>query len=383
MKKLLPLLTPLLFLVACKTSKSYVTRPDADKSVFDAVKALSKKPGDTIALNALPVVYANAIDRHLNKIKSIEQSQELTRWDNLVREYDILQSMYVAITNEPTSNSIVKAKNYESIIYDLKQQGAADYFAEANVLMNNQASKADAKEAYFLFKKASQFVPDFNGAKARMADAYEAAIVNVIINPVADNSFFFNTGSWGNYGYNYSNEYFQQTLVRELGGENATRYPARFYTDWSARRDNVQPDWVIDLTLKNMDLPRPSVYNYRRNASKQIEIGRDTANKAVYKTVHATVNISRYSFQARADMEVRITDLATRKSITGNTYSEYYNWQEETATYSGDSRALSSSEWDMVNRSNYNEPRKEEVLNELYRKLYSQVRNKIVNAVDW
>ena len=36
-----------------------------------------------------------------------------------------------------------------------------------------------------------------------------------------------------------------------------------------------------------------------------------------------------------------------------------------------------------MNNSNYNEPRKEDVLNELYRKLYPQIKNRISYAVDW
>lgn len=83
----------------------------------------------------------------------------------------------------------------------------------------------------------------------------------------------------------------QQNLVRELGGRNSSRYPARFYTDWEARRDNVQPDWVVDLTLRNIYIPRPQSYGYSRNVSKQIESGRDTSGKPVYQTVYATINI--------------------------------------------------------------------------------------------
>ena len=82
-------------------------------------------------------------------------------------------------------------------------------------------------------------------------------------------------------------------------------------------------------------------------------------------------------------MEINITDISTRKSIVYNSFREDYRWQEEHANYSGDSRALSASDWRLINNSNYNEPRKEDVLNELYRKIYPQVKNKITYAVDW
>ena len=82
-------------------------------------------------------------------------------------------------------------------------------------------------------------------------------------------------------------------------------------------------------------------------------------------------------------MEINITDLATRKNIVYNTFREDYRWEQEHATYNGDSRALSANDWAIINNSYYNEPRKEDVLNELYRKLYPQVKNKISYAVDW
>jgi hypothetical protein len=213
-----------------------------------------------------------------------------------------------------------------------------------------------------------------------MGQAYENAIVNVVINRVQDNSFFYNSG-WGN-GYNYSNEYFQNTLVRELNNNN-NRYAARFYTDWEERRDNIQPDWNIDLRLRNMDIPQPISYQYNRNVSESVQVGTDTAGKPVYNTVYATLYITRMSFNARADMELIIRDIAAGKNLLYRNFNETYRWEEEMATFNGDSRALSSRDWQMINGSGYNTPRKEDVLNELYRKIYPQVKNNIIRSVEW
>jgi hypothetical protein len=132
-----------------------------------------------------------------------------------------------------------------------------------------------------------------------------------------------------------------------------------------------------------MNIPRPQTYTYSRNASQQVEVGRDSSGNRIYSTVHATVQITRQSFTARADMEINITDIKTRKNISYNTFSEDYRWEEEYATYNGDSRALNGNDWALINNNRFNEPRKEDVLNELYRKLYPQVKNKITYAVDW
>ena len=381
MKYIFYTMLSLVILASCKTTKDYLSRSDNDNTLFDAVKTLKKHSSDTSALNALPVLYNTAQQRNLRKITGYSSSKELTRWDKMIDAYSTLQQMHDAIIEVDAASRLVTPVNYQQTIYDLKKQAAADYYEEAAYFLN-RPGRDDAKKAYNYFKKADKLVPGYEDTREKMDEAYQHAIVNVVINPVQDNSYFFNTG-WGNYGYNYSNEYFQQTLVRELKGINSSRYPARFYTDWEARRDNVQPDWEINLTLRNMYIPRPQTYTYTRSASQQVETGRDTSGKTVYRTVYATVNISKQSFTARADMEINISDIATHKNIVYNTFSEDYRWEEEHATYSGDSRALSSNDWAIINNSYYNEPRKEDVLNELYRKLYPQVKNKISYAVDW
>lgn len=382
MKRLLLFVTTLFVLSSCKTSKDYLSRADEDRTLYDIVKRLNKKNSDEDALNALPQVYKTVQQNHLRKIASLNNSKELNRWDRLVDEYTALQNIYEAVISSDAASKLVNTTSYQAELYDTKNKAADDYYNRATILLQSNY-RDEVKTAYNYFKKADKWVPGYKDARGKMDEAYQNATIDVVINPVQDNSFFFNTG-WGNTGYNYSNEYFQQNLVRDLGSKYASRYPARFYTEWEARRDNVTPQWVVDLTLRNLDIPRPYSSNYSRNLSKRIETGRDTAGKPVYQTVYATLQISKMSFTARAQMDVNITNVTTRKNVSYNSYSDDYRWEEERATYTGDSRALDANDWAMVNNSRYNQqPRKEEILNELYRKIYPQVKNRISYAVDW
>jgi hypothetical protein len=43
-------------------------------------------------------------------------------------------------------------------------------------------------------------------------------------------------------------------------------------------------------------------------------------------------------------MNINITETNTRKYITSASYNDEYRWQQETATYTGDSRALSGND---------------------------------------
>ena len=381
MKRFIHIIALIVILTSCGSTKNYLERSDEDKALQDAVKKLNRNASDENALQAVPVLYTNIQQSHLAKIKSYNPSKDLARWDKIINEYEALQNAYKTVLNSTPAFKLVNPKNFSTDILEARESAAEEYYNAAQIFLEKE-NRDNAKKAYSYFKKSDKYLPGYKDAKAKMDQAYENAVVNVIINPVQDNSFFFNSG-WGNSGYNYSNEYFQQTLIRDLQN-TSNRYAARFYTDWEARRENVKPDWVVDLRLRDMDIPYPTNYSYRRNVSAQVQAGSDTSGKPVYQIVYATVNITRMSFNAQANMEVTINDVVSGKNISYRTFREDYRWQEETGSYSGDSRALSANDWNVINNNNrYDSPRKEDVLAELYRKIYPQVKNNISYAVDW
>jgi len=366
---------------SCGSNKGYVGRSDADRSLQDAVKKLNKNPDDVKAAEAIPQLYNLIKNKHLDQINAYQQSQQQNKWDNIVTEYEYLQAAYNSIMNVPAAFKLVNPESYSSNLVEAKESAAQSYY-DNGISFFNKPGRDNAKAAYAAFKKAGKFVPGFKDINEKMQKAYENAIINVIINPVQDNSFFINNG-WGNYGMNYSNEYFQQKLLQDLGAFNNS--PARYYNMWDARRLNVTPDWNVDFRVKSILVPNPQTTYSSRTASKQIQIGTDTAGKPVYNNVSATINITTTSFISRANLEVNITDLATRRNMSYRNYNEEYKWEQQSATFNGDRRALSQSDWDLINNTGYSNiaPKKEEVLVELYKKIYPQVLTQIRMAVNW
>ncbi len=382
MKHILQIMLLALMLSACGSSKTYLERSDEDKALLDAVKKLNKNEGDEQATQAIKILYTNILNSHLAKIKNFQTSNDLARWDKIIGEYNDLQEAYNAIINSTAAFKLVTPENFSTQLLETKQGAAEEYYTTAALFLS-KTGRENAKKAYSYFKKSDKYIAGYKDVQTKINEAYESAIVDVVINPVQDNSFFSNSG-WGSSGLNYSNEYFQRTLVRDLAyNNNNSNYAARFYSDWEAQRADVQPDWIVDLRLRNMDLPQPNSYTYRRNRSAQIQKGTDTSGKPVYQTVYATVNITRMSFTAHADMDVLIRDVVSQRTISSRNFREDYRWQEERASYSGDSRALDSQDWQLINNNNFYTPRREMVLEELYKKLYPQVLNNIRYSVDW
>lgn len=378
------LFSALVLLSACRSSKDYLERRDEDKSLQEAVKRLAKSPDDAKALEAVPVLYKNIKESRLAKIASYQRSTTLNKWDKIVSEYNALQQAYELIVGNTAAFKLVTPESYATHLIEVRDSAASDYYTEAERLIET-GRKADAKTAYTYYKKSDRFVRGYKDVAGKMRLALENAVVNVVVNPIWDNSFF-STSGFGSYGLNYSNEYFQQTLVRELNYENNNNlYAARFFSDWDLRRTNLLADWEVDLRLSNMDIPYPQVQRYQRNVSNRIEIGKDTSGRTVYQTVNATMYITRRFFNARGNMEVTIRDMENRgRVISSRSFNESVSWNEETATYSGDQRALSNSDLAIIDNSRYRSDfRREDVLTELYKKFYPRVKNEISYAVRW
>jgi hypothetical protein len=384
MKRILLLIFLTSFVFAgCKSSKNYLQRSDEDKALQDAVKRLAKDSEDHEAREAIPILYRNISGVRLARIRSYQSGNESGKWDKIISEYNQLQSAYNSIINSPAAFRLITPENYSTQLLETKELAAeATYKSAQNYF--TQPGRDNAKKAYNAFKKTNQYIPNYKDATAKMNEAYENAIVDVVINPVQDNSFFNNNG-WGNSWSNYSNDYFQRALVRDLDYNNGnnTRYAARFYSDWEVRNKNINPDWEVNLLLRNMDIPIPQRFSQRYNRSASVEVGKDTSGRPIYQNVTATVNITRYSFTAYANMDVQIKDLATRHNISTRSFREDYRWEEERGTYSGDSRALSARDWDAINNNNFREPRREQVVEELYRQLYNQILSHIRYSVQW
>ncbi len=369
-------------LAACSTGKNAINKTTEDKALLSVVKKLNKNPNNVELQNELSRLYNDAAKIHLDKIEVYSTLTEVDRWDKIVKEYKALKSLSDVITNSSVANGLIKAPNYTSELQSALQNGAAAYYDMGETYLKN-SERESFKTAYYAFKKANDFIPGFKDSRAKMDIAYKSSVIKVVINPVADNSFYYNSIGLNNFGNSFNNDNFQRSLVRDLGGNYNKNSPALFYTDWEAGRENIRPDWEIDLTWLDINIPQPSTNQYSRNVSRQIEAGRDTSGKVYYETVHATLHVIRQYFTAYGELECRIIDMDSRKIISNDRFRDQFNFQEEYATYSGDSRALSNSEWALINNNRYHVPGKEDILSELYQRIYPQVKNRIYSAVSW
>ncbi|MGZ5134419.1 MAG: hypothetical protein ACXWCG_04690 [Flavitalea sp.] len=371
-----------LLVASCGSSQKFHASVSEDKPLFAAINELNKRPSNTKAQKDLQDFYQISVDRHEQAIATYKNSTDENRWDKIISSLSALQNMYTSISSSPGTATLVKPKNYIQELQDVKEEAAADFYAQGNSLLQNEGREYSLK-AYHSFKKADKYVKGFRDVENLVKESYERSVINVVINPIEDNNIFFSGGNrWGN-DFNYRAEDYQQSLVRDLGGRNGNKNAVRFFTDRDAYRDRIEADYIVDLNWRDIDPIRSTPYQYNRQASRNVQIGSDTSGKAIYKTVYATVYITQRSYTVRGDLDYRIVDVQTKGNIDYGVVRDDVSWTESQATYSGDSRALSQEDWYMINnRNDFNNPSRGDILNSLMRKMYPDLRRRIEHAMN-
>jgi hypothetical protein len=377
MRRIITLATVLVSLVifaACGSSRN-AAASKPDKDLFNAIKAIEKS-NNADARKDLPMLYQQAVERHENEIAAYKMSEDPERWVKIIAELEALQNIYAAINASPATARLVKAQSYSAAIVDARETGAAEYY-DKGVQFLQSDDRDDARMAYKAFQAVNRIYPNYKDAPVLLRKAKEKGTLDVVINMVVSRGYLYTGGS-------FAADNFQRNLVRDLGGNygNSTS-GARFYTDFEVRSRKVDPDWSVDLNWANMYISPIRSNTYTRNVSKDIQTGKDTSGKAIYQTVTATLRITQTNINAQADMEYQITDIKDNESIEWNRVPAYLNSVIETATYSGDSRALSSSDWSLVNNRRNAYVSEADIVEALYNEVYPQLRNRIEAVTRW
>lgn len=375
MKKLLFL--SLFYLCSCGSAnklKKYYTVED--KTVFDLIEKLQKNSNDKDATDQLPNAYTTVL---LKRQQLTEANYTYLspgdRYVELAKEWGVMQQMYDKIYPLAAIRSQLKNLwNPAEAIQKAKLSAAGEFYNQGLEFLNYDNKQA-ASKAYDLFVKAEKAVPDYKDVAELKREALEKATIKVVIKPVGYSRY-----SWNYWGY--QNDWLQQQIVNDL---NAQSYrDVRFYTDWNAGTSQINPDRIVEINFTEIFVG--SVFTDRRNYERsiQVETGKTKSipPQPVYGTVTAKVYVTRKYMESRATLECRIYDWVSGNNLLYDRFPERNNWQTETATYTGDRRALTDEDWRRIN-SNGDDypPSRNEIADKLMRNCYQALLSRIKSGV--
>jgi hypothetical protein len=246
------------------------------------------------------------------------------------------------------------------------------------VLFSPEISKVE-----LLYKGKSKNVQcDIKKSRLHNADT-----LNIIIDSLDDNSLL-TLNVWGNDGYLFSNNYFQERIINDFQNLiSKNKNPVKFYKEDDALKNNIKADLVIELKFLNLDTPHVHFMNSTRS-----EVIQDFAENTVYPInqfdnsrvsppgnsgvyySYSTITTSEdsYSNYIKGAVELNIKNEITGKEFVLKKAKRIYEWNQDTDP---------DHDFSQITKE-YKKLALEEMLENLYKKIYPQIKNQIKKAIN-
>jgi tetratricopeptide (TPR) repeat protein len=359
---------------SCKTASKLYEKGNYDEAVELAAKKLQKDPDDAKLLNIIRSSYSYAVNDHESNIRNHAASNNELKWEYMYYEYAALQKMYDAIYRVPAVLDIVKPIDYSSYLVTYSEK-AADVRYDRGIAFMQRYDKQSYRNAYREFQATLRFQPGDRDAIQKMNEAYDYAVTNVIILPMQQH------GGYVYSSYSVGGNNLDDQLIRSLQYNSGNEF-VKYYSAWDARSQKIRTDQVVDMRLATANIGRYHDNRSTRRVSKEIVV-KETVYKPdsvvkEYAKVYADIITTRRTMNSDALLQIDVRDndghFLWSDNVNGN-----HNWSTEFATYTGDARALSETDKQLVNRRQEFAPTENEIMRSMIEEISNNALYRIKN----
>jgi tetratricopeptide (TPR) repeat protein len=354
--------------VSCKTASKLYEKGRYDEAVELAAKKLQKDPDDPKLFQVLQDAYRFAVEDHEANIRNHNSSNNELRSEWIYGEYADLQRLYESIRKSPDVFNRVRPTDYSTYVTQYREKAGEVRYDRGITLMSNN-DKMSYRKAYQEFQLALNFIPGDIDIRQKMDESFSLAVTNIVVLGVEER----NSYQWSSYNTRYRS--FDDNIMRYLQSNNNNRF-VKYYSEYEARNRNVRADQYVDVRFTSMNVGRANDEVSTRQVSKDVVV-KETVYKPdsiikEYAKVYATIRTTKRILRSEGLMQVVVRDQNNRRLWT-ETYSGQHFWTTDFATYTGDSRALSEADKELVNRTGGTPPREEDIIRIIMDELQSKV----------
>ncbi len=366
-----------LLVFSCKTASKLYEKGNYTDAVELAAKKLQKDPDDSKLLGIIQSSYRYAVNDHESRIRNHGESTNELKWEWMYNEYASLQRMYDAIYRVPSVFNLIKPLDYSSYLVTYSEK-ADDVRYDRGLSFMQRYDKESYKNAYREFQAALRFKPGNRDAMVKMNEAYDYAVTNVIILPMQQQ------GGYVYSSYTVGANNLDDRLIRNLQYSSRNEF-VKFYSAWDARSQDVRVDQEVSMRLENTNIGRYQDFRTTRRVSKEIVV-KETVYKPdsivkEYAKVYADITTTRRTTASNAVLQINVRDQDGRwlwsDHISGN-----HNWSTEFATYTGDARALSESDKQLIDRRQEFGPSENEIMRLILDQISNDAQYRIKNYMN-
>ena len=362
------LLAVIVLAYSCKTASKSYQKGDYTEAIDRGIKKLQKDPDDYETKDLVKNSYNYTVNEYEDQIRTLSNSKSENRFEKIYYNYTLLQNLYIKIRQSPSAAQYVKPKDYSEYVETYREKAADVYIADAEK-WKNVGTKVAYREAYNAYNAALRFRPEDFDLKRDRDSAYESAVTKVVVTEMQ------NMGQYS-YSSSYQMQNFQRDVIRTLSN-NLNNDFVKFYNESEARMRDIVPDHVMELNLSRITFGQPYDNKSTREVSKEVVVKEivykpDSVVKQ-YGKVNAKITVTKRQVLSQGDLIIALRDTKGR-TLWNDRFTGEHKWNTEYASYTGDERALTEADKQLVEKNNnYNPPTEDQILEELLRQIQNDL----------
>lgn len=352
----------------CSTGRKAFNRGDYDKAVYQAVKRLRSDNDNTKATATLKKAYRYALSTHQRKVETLKASIDPFKWEKTLHHYQAINAMAEEILRCPACLAVVPEP--ARIIGELitARQNAADRRYEmARESLRNKKNREEAKQAHLHLLKANEFVPGYKDSRELMEEALFYATLRVEVTPIP-----------APVGALQLNQEFFNNKVMEFINSNQVNPYVRFYTPEEVVR--LELDYIdhrIQMSFDQFSLGNVISHTEVIHTSKDSVLLNPGSKNETYGRVEAEFKKHEKGIVGSGLLDFRILDPGLNKVISQEKFPSEFRWVVVWATYTGDKRALTDEQEELLERQEIAIPHPQFMFEQFAAPLFDQVIAKI------
>jgi hypothetical protein len=362
-----------IYFAGCKSANKSYQKGDYADAIELGVKKLQKDPNDYETKEIIQNSYTYAVNENENQIRILSNSSDDNRYEKIYQSYLRLQDLYQTIHAFPVPARLIKAKDYSEYVETYRNKIADTHIERAEKWMMAH-NKDGYREAYKELVTAIRYRPNDFELQRRKDTVYNQAVTSVLVLPMQN---------YGGYQYASTSQVqnFQNEIIRTLSYSMNNEF-VKFYSEWESRNKGIKADQSLELNLSRISIGQPYDNKSTREVSKDVVI-KETVYKPdsvikQYGTVKAKITSIKRTLISEGDLVITIRD-AQGKTIWNDRFTGEHNWKTEIASYTGDERALSESDKNILNKNEATPPNQEEITKELFKQIQSDLSTRLRN----
>jgi hypothetical protein len=356
-----------IILAGCSSGKKAYERGDYYEAVLKSVQRLRQKPDHGKSQEALQSAYPLAVEILESDANNAITSNEPYKYKKAIQSYGQINNMYEQIRQCPGCMKVIKSpKNYYNEIGPLKEKAAEESY-NAGITSLMKGTRNDAKQAYFNFVDAQNFVAGYKDVIEYLDKSKWEATLKVMVEQIPVPA-----------RYNLSGGFFEDKVEEFLHKNYPDQGFIKFYTTEEAK--NLQlaaADQILKIQFDDFSVGNVNLKEKEETVSKDsVKVGEtkiDGKVVAVYNTVKAKLTTYRKEVVSNGVLSMVVVDAKTNGVLTHKKFTGEYAWVSTWGRFNGDERALTSQQLKLCNQREIAPPGSQDLFLEFTRPIYDQL----------